>query len=392
MMNEKIRVLFVDDERMILDGLRNRLRRQRKVWDMRFAHGPNEALDILKEHSFDAVVSDMRMPHMSGAELLSWVQEHHPWTARLMLSGQTEREEVIKALPLAHTFLHKPCDRESLVENVEMACTALSRLREPALLSMVASVPRLPMLSEFYEVLNGALENTALPREGVVEMLEKAPELYERALFLVQAGYFAGTDQEVKSARCMVEMLGLQWTRNAVLVAEVFAGVEALETPPWFDFQGFCQKALESAAAAARMVLGTEAMRATYTAAILRDLGEAVLAASGVDMREIERRAREEGRSVRDLEKEVCGFTHAEVSAALLALWGLPLDLVEIVAHHHNESLLQGKFSVGAAVYSVSYVSHCYDHQAQLVRPDLQTLLPEEGRGDQIRKTRPGRF
>jgi CheY-like chemotaxis protein len=56
------RILFVDDEQLMLDALRDRLRKQRGQWDMVFALGGQEALAELERGPFDVVVSDMRMP------------------------------------------------------------------------------------------------------------------------------------------------------------------------------------------------------------------------------------------------------------------------------------------------------------------------------------------
>lgn len=56
------RILFVDDEQHVLDGLKNILRRERKKWDMVFALGGKAALSELERGPFDVVVSDMRMP------------------------------------------------------------------------------------------------------------------------------------------------------------------------------------------------------------------------------------------------------------------------------------------------------------------------------------------
>jgi len=72
------RVLFVDDEPRVLDGLRLSLRSKRKVWDMVFVEGGLAAVAEITANPVDVVVSDMRMPGMSGADLLGKVAEIRP--------------------------------------------------------------------------------------------------------------------------------------------------------------------------------------------------------------------------------------------------------------------------------------------------------------------------
>jgi CheY-like chemotaxis protein len=103
------RILFVDDDPAILVGLKNVFRRDRNRWDMVFALGSNAALAELAIGSFDAVVTDMRMPEMSGAALLDIVKEQSPRTVRLILSGTADSEEMGIANSSADEVLSKPC-------------------------------------------------------------------------------------------------------------------------------------------------------------------------------------------------------------------------------------------------------------------------------------------
>ena len=109
-----IRVLFVDDEPRVLGGLRRMLRPMRHEWQMEFAQGGPEALDALAEQSFDVIISDMRMPGMDGGELLTEVMRRYPETVRIMLSGQSNKETVLRSVGPTHQYLAKPCDPELL--------------------------------------------------------------------------------------------------------------------------------------------------------------------------------------------------------------------------------------------------------------------------------------
>jgi DNA-binding NtrC family response regulator len=65
----KTRILFVDDETRILQGLQRTLRNMQQDWEMSFVGSGQEALNALSQKPFDVVVSDMRMPGMDGAQL-----------------------------------------------------------------------------------------------------------------------------------------------------------------------------------------------------------------------------------------------------------------------------------------------------------------------------------
>lgn len=110
----KPRLLFVDDEPSVLEALSDLLHHKRREWVLSFAASAREARQRMQQEPFDVVVSDLRMPEQSGAELLAEVREAHPDTARVVLSGSTEREMLLSALPDAHALLSKPCDPESL--------------------------------------------------------------------------------------------------------------------------------------------------------------------------------------------------------------------------------------------------------------------------------------
>ena len=118
-----MRILFVDDEPRILDGLRRMLRSRRREWSLHFATSGDEALEQLADLPFDVIISDMRMPRMDGATLLGIVRESFPNVIRIVLTGHTEPEERAHAVPVAHQFLTKPCDPSLLQAAIDRART-----------------------------------------------------------------------------------------------------------------------------------------------------------------------------------------------------------------------------------------------------------------------------
>ena len=108
-------VLFVDDEQMVLDGLRRSLRDMRREWNMLFATSARDALEFFEQYQIDLIVSDMRMPQLDGAELLGEVKKRDPRTIRFILSGQTSAEDAKRLEGVCQQFLSKPCDTEKLI-------------------------------------------------------------------------------------------------------------------------------------------------------------------------------------------------------------------------------------------------------------------------------------
>ena len=106
-------ILFVDDDEFIRKALRRRLMGAREDWQIDFAESGEQALEKLESQEFDAIVSDMRMPGMDGAELLTIVAEEYPTMIRVILSGQSEQDSFERAVENAQHYLSKPC---SLVE------------------------------------------------------------------------------------------------------------------------------------------------------------------------------------------------------------------------------------------------------------------------------------
>jgi FixJ family two-component response regulator len=109
------KVLFVDDEKSVLDGYQRMLR---KDFDVSIAEGGREGLVAIQEGGqFAVVISDMRMPSMSGSEFLAQVRQIAPDSVRMLLTGYTDLSAAIDAVNEGNIFrfLTKPCDKDALV-------------------------------------------------------------------------------------------------------------------------------------------------------------------------------------------------------------------------------------------------------------------------------------
>ncbi|MFH1687060.1 MAG: HD domain-containing phosphohydrolase [bacterium] len=117
-----VEILFVDDEPQVLSALR-RVFRGIGDWEYHFANSPAEAIEILAKRNITVLVSDHKMPQMTGAEFLSRVKEKRPDTIRIMLTGQADLEAVQRAVNAGaiYRFILKPWDDENLRQVVTEA-------------------------------------------------------------------------------------------------------------------------------------------------------------------------------------------------------------------------------------------------------------------------------
>jgi response regulator RpfG family c-di-GMP phosphodiesterase len=118
-MSEKPRILCVDDEENILSAIQRSLRRN---FTITTATSGKEGLQILKESEpFEVVVSDMKMPEMSGAVFLRKASELYPHTVRVLLTGYADLDNVVAAVNDGHIyrFLGKPITGSHLLQALE---------------------------------------------------------------------------------------------------------------------------------------------------------------------------------------------------------------------------------------------------------------------------------
>lgn len=109
-MVEPVKILFVDDEQLILNALRRSLRKE--GFELFFTDDPTAAAGIVGAEKIDIVVSDHMMPGMTGVEVLSIIARLHRHTTRIMMTGQADRQATIRAINEGHIhrFIEKPWD------------------------------------------------------------------------------------------------------------------------------------------------------------------------------------------------------------------------------------------------------------------------------------------
>ena len=362
MSDNRKRILFVDDEPKILDGLRRMLRNMRREWDMTFVTSGREALEAINKEPFDVVVSDMRMPEMDGAELLNRVRERCPTAVRLILSGHSEREMILKSVGPTHQFLAKPCDADSLKATVARACALRDLLGDEQLKAVVASVKTLPSVPLLYGRLLDVLGSPDGSLQEVAQIISSDVGMTAKVLQLVNSAFF-GLRHHIESPAQAITYLGMDTVRAVVLTAGVFSEFEYAETamvaaeelyPHSISVGSLAGKIARTARADQKLIDDV------LMAGMLHDVGQLILAAELPEVwREAVRASSERKMRLHEAERELLGVTHAELGAYLLGLWGLPNPIVEAVAFHHQPSrCLSRAFTVLTPVHAADALVH----------------------------------
>lgn len=368
-----VSVLFVDDEANIRTGLRRMLHGMRGRWNMRFAGGGEEALEMMRAAAADVVVSDMRMPGMNGQQLLAAIEQSFPRVVRIVLSGQCDEEAKVRTAGGAHIFLSKPCDADRLIGAVTRAWRLRTMYCDPRIARAVAGLPRLP---ETYHQLIVALPSPDMSVDRLTRIIAADGDLLAGILELANAAP-AIDGCELATLPEVLRQHGTAAVHGMVLTAAL---VRELETP------ALRRESLDHARAAAllargiahEMGLGLQEVSAAVSAGLLCNLGLLLFARlrPGPPDRLVDA-ARHGGEQICALERQLVGATHAEIGAYLLASLGLPDVVVEAVALHHDPAAVQGeKPSVVAAVHAACAIVDCdTPDEALLDRLGLRQLV-----------------
>ena len=357
-------ILFVDDERKVLDGIRRTLRPMRQEWTMTFVDTGQAALDALEDNPCDVIVSDIRMPNMNGVELLTKVKLRYPHIVRLALSGYADSELMAECTKAAHQFLSKPCDIETVKTTIARACKIKETLTDTSLVAFISTLDSLPSLPSLYSEIMDEITAPDGSIRKVGEIISKDVSMTAKILQLVNSSFF-GLSNNIDTVNQAASMLGFDVIRSLVLSAKIFNHYED-KTGNSLNLEALWQHSGHTGAVALKIAKLAGAPSKTcdvaQMAGMLHDIGTLILQKNRPEeYREVESMCRAQSIERWQAEKQILGHTHMNVGAYLLTLWGIQNSIVEAVAYHHcpSEMTPEPEFSPLAAVHIAhSFVEH----------------------------------
>jgi HD-like signal output (HDOD) protein len=270
-------------------------------------------------------------------------------------------------LPVAHHFLAKPCDGETLKAAIDRSCRLQSILSDERIRQAVGRINTLPSLPRLCTELNALIANPEVSLLQVSRLIEQDPAMVAKVLHLSNSSFF-GLSRRLTSIREAVSCLGLSLLRNLIFSVAVFRAFESDTPMPGFSHERLQAHALAVAHLAKRLCPAREHADDAFVAALLADVGQLVLATHlPVLFADLLGRARADGATLHGAEYERLGFSHAEVGAYLLGLWQLPYAVVEGVAHHHDASRIPPHRFIAA---DAAYIAHALMQSAAFAPRD----------------------
>lgn len=398
-METSLEIIFVDDEQRILDGLRRQLHHRRAQWNMRFALSGAEALRMMKENPADIVVSDMRMPGMTGSQLCRQLVASYPETTRIILSGQTDQADLLRDVACIHQYLQKPCDSTQLCAAIERTFKLSRRISQPILRRAVNRITSLPPSLKNYQAVIEELSKDDPSTSKVAELVAADPAMSAKLMQLVNSAFF-GMPRRITSVKEAVVLLGIRTLKGIIVAGRMFDLVSEGDAVPncAADLGGVVDSlwsaSFEIGELAGRLAKQNGASEAEQDTArlagLLSLLGRAALATGmPAEYARVIASARGSGRPISLVESEVFQSTQDELTAYALGLWAFSDDLVAAVACQSRPSAVTPAKRHHAAGYLHLARWFHQDHSSALegrmeldpafaARPEIAAVIDEK--------------
>jgi HD-like signal output (HDOD) protein/CheY-like chemotaxis protein len=331
-MTAPTRILFVDDDPMVLQGLRRSLHRRGEDWTMRFVESAEEAFAELDREPAEVVVSDLRMPGMDGVQFLERIAALWPSTVRIILSGQTERETLLRALGPAPQFLSKPCDADRLKTAISRALRLRGLLKSPSFLERIGSLRWIPGPPEIYTRLMEAIRDEKTPLDAAKRIVAEDAGFSARLLSIANSPVYA-LPITISDVGTAARLLGLDTVRALALI-HGFVSSLADDDLGGLPVERLWAEGIQCGSVSRHVALNlrtpSDIANEASVAGLLHGIGQLLLARNDPRRHHAAREEAESGNiRLPEAEAKQFGFDHALAGGYLLHLWGFPDAVVE---------------------------------------------------------------
>ena len=358
----KKRILFVGEDLELWSQLQPLALQADCPWDMAFARSGLQALASLAQSSCDAVIADMQLPGMTGAQFLDEVMQRAPRTLRFIRASLGDQNAAMKCVGMTHQYLVKPSDAQTVRHALERSFALEAWLPGESAQKVLAQLKKLPSPPTLYFKIVAQLQSQDSSIEQIGDLISQDMALSAKLLQVVNSAVFGLHLQVSKPSEAMV-YLGMETTKALVLLAHTFSYFDKLRTAD-FSMDKLWRHSLAAGKLAEQITVAeaqdAEVVGQAFTAGMLHDIGKLLLAANlPEDFKQALTKARKEQLPLWEAENAVLGVNHGELGACLLGIWGLPVPIIEAVALHHLPARFLSKaFCPLTAVHAANVLEH----------------------------------
>lgn len=385
----KLRILFVDDDQNVLDGFRSMLHPMRKKLSCTFCTSAQKALHRVEQDSFDMVIADMRLPGLGGACLLKEVEKLHPGIIRIVLSGYSDPQALLKSATYAHQFLSKPCDTATIINTIRRMANLRHILTNESVRTIATKLDALPAMPELFLKIKQELEKKNPDLKLVANLVQEDIGLSATVMKVVNSSFFGFFDKVAAPSRAVI-LLGVDILKGLVMGEHFFRQIGNVDQA-WYSVGKLWGHSLQTGAFA-KVIAGMESKDGDFVdncfiAGLLHDVGKLIfLTQMRKEYEAIIKAVKRMGGPVVDREQEALDVTHSEIGAYLLGLWGFSEPVVSGVWGHHAPKPCPNGINTALVVHVANFLQHelAPQQKGYTFAPLLMECLEAKGLQDRM--------
>ncbi len=375
-------ILFVDDESVLLEFYKSYFK-FREGWNAHLCSDPLSVQEILKNEPIDIIVSDLNMPGINGAELLSTVAENFPWVIRVILTSEANNNLSLKAVKYAHRCLKKPVNMAEIESEIENTLLVYKSEISRIVRTVLTGLDSIPVMPKVYTELISEIkkgEEASLHKIG--DLVAEDPGMSMNILRVVNSPYF-GSELTINKPEHAVTMLGLNVVKNLILTAEL---IDIFPLSPEnsslvddiIHHSTLCSCLMTEIFAHEELngKVSKEDVEIAGSIGMFHDVGKIVLASEFPDLyQKVTAIHHHSDERLSSIEWQHLGVSHAEVGAYLMSLWGLSSKVAKTIAIHCSASKENRKRDIFMrAIHYSNHIAYQYKH-GDLKKLDDDTYL-----------------
>lgn len=335
MSERKMKILIVDDDENITRYLLRVLRIS--GYEIKVANSGKNGLEIINREHIDLIISDMLMPEMSGNTFLSIIKKSYPDIIRVILSGDQEYDNIIKAVAdgTAQSCLTKPISNNNLKMHIAKLFKTFRLLHQENTYNIIKNNQCMQVLPSMYNRLSSLFEKENNVEE-IVDYISNQPDYAAKILQIANSSMHGSNIGSVSQA---IKYLGLETIKQLVTGTDVFRSfisdnINRDELSLMWSHSRMTNRYFH---AIYHHIHGKTVPDIYNCCGLLHDTGLRLMIKQFPEQyRKLMDLIKKDKMILEKAEYEVFGYTHAVLGSCLLQWWNLPVPLIETCLYHHD--------------------------------------------------------